>query len=273
MLSDQALLAAARAARERAYAPYSAFKVGAALLTEEGRLFTGANIENASYGLTICAERTAVAAAVNAGCRHFKRIAIVADCAPPPSPCGACRQVLAELAPRIDVVMGNLHGAVVEHNLAVLLPDAFRADQLRLEAGGDPAEAEEWRLPLNMNPIGYVENDFREPRAVPKNYRELLSRIVIAPDLEEGLYRIEEEQLLIVIAYLHRSRGYALKEERRGRGGAVYGVFACRTSQRPNKLALTEVELVKREGNILTVRGLDLINGTPVLDLKPVIAG
>src|SRR5262245_28508295 len=90
------LVAAARAARERAYAPYSAFLVGAALRTADGRLFVGANVENASYGLSVCAERTAILAAVNAGAREVRAIAVSTDLDPPAAPCGMCRQTLAE---------------------------------------------------------------------------------------------------------------------------------------------------------------------------------
>lgn len=90
------LLAAARAARDNAYAPYSKFKVGAAVETVDGEIFTGCNIENASYGLTCCAERNAVFAAVCSGVRRFKTLCVVADTDEPVAPCGACRQVLAE---------------------------------------------------------------------------------------------------------------------------------------------------------------------------------
>ena len=90
------LLAAAQAARDNAYAPYSKFKVGAAVETVDGEIFTGCNIENASYGLTCCAERNAVFAAVCSGVRRFKTLCVVADTDEPVAPCGACRQVLAE---------------------------------------------------------------------------------------------------------------------------------------------------------------------------------
>ncbi len=91
-----ALIDAAWAARERAYAPYSKFKVGAALLAEDGRIFSGCNVENLSYGLTMCAERVAIGAALAAGVMSFRGVAVVADTGEPISPCGACRQVLSE---------------------------------------------------------------------------------------------------------------------------------------------------------------------------------
>lgn len=121
------LLALARAAAERAYVPYSRFPVGAALRTVTGEIFTGANLENASYGLTVCAERTAVFAAALAGHREIAAIAVVAPRAPRASPCGACRQVLNEFAPRVgemSVVLESDDGAV-ETTLAILLPMAF----------------------------------------------------------------------------------------------------------------------------------------------------
>jgi cytidine deaminase len=122
------LLAAARVARERAYAPYSAFAVGAVVQTRDGRRFNGCNVENAAYGLCNCAERTALFAAIAAGCRpgDFVALAVVADTAGPASPCGACRQVLAELCDQaMPVILGNLHGATQKTTVAALLPAAF----------------------------------------------------------------------------------------------------------------------------------------------------
>ncbi|MDQ3119662.1 MAG: cytidine deaminase [Verrucomicrobiota bacterium] len=119
---DQELLAAAHSAREFAYAPYSRFKVGAALLLEDGRVVCGANIENISFGLTICAERVAVGAAVLCGCTAFERLALFSDSDEPVVPCGACRQVLAEFAPELGIVSQGLKGKVSEFNLGYLLP-------------------------------------------------------------------------------------------------------------------------------------------------------
>ncbi|WP_262314713.1 cytidine deaminase [Lacticaseibacillus parakribbianus] len=119
------LIAAAIAQRDLAYVPYSHFKVGAAVLAN-GRVFTGCNIENASYGLAMCAERNALFAAVAAGCTEVTAIAVVADTAGPVSPCGACRQVMAEfMAPDAAVTLANLAGATQETTVAELLPGAF----------------------------------------------------------------------------------------------------------------------------------------------------
>jgi cytidine deaminase len=123
------LLAAAAAARRNAHAPYSSYKVGAALLAEDGSITTGCNVENASYGLTICAERVAIGAAVAAGKTGFKAIAIVADEGPAPFPCGACRQVLAEFCtPELPVYIagaGYTDGYETT-TLGDLLPHAFK---------------------------------------------------------------------------------------------------------------------------------------------------
>ncbi len=124
------LVAAARDVRARAWAPYSRFHVGAALEAADGTIFTGCNVENASYGLTICAERVALFRAIADGHRRFTRLAVVADTVTPTSPCGACRQVLYEFAPDLDVVLANLTGITAHHRLADLLPDAFNGGLL-----------------------------------------------------------------------------------------------------------------------------------------------
>lgn len=125
MPGSDALVAAAREARLRAWAPYSTFKVGAALETADGRIFTGCNIENASYGLTVCAERVALFKALSEGAADFVRLAVVADTPGPTTPCGACRQVLWEFAPEVEVIMANLTTVTDRQALAALLPHAF----------------------------------------------------------------------------------------------------------------------------------------------------
>lgn len=133
-MSTNELLEAAFLARSRAHAPYSRFAVGAALLTKSGKVFSGCNVENISLGLTICAERAAVAGAVADGEKEFVAIAIVADSAEPAVPCGACRQVLAEFNPGIKIVASTLRHQTQEFSLTELLP---RPRQGILEAFGD----------------------------------------------------------------------------------------------------------------------------------------
>jgi len=124
--ADAGLLTAARAVRRHAHAPYSRFAVGAAVRDEHGRVHVGCNVENASYGLTICAERNAVAAAVAAGARAVRAVAVVTPTRPPGSPCGACRQVLAELGnARTLVLLAGPTGAAETTTLGALLPRAF----------------------------------------------------------------------------------------------------------------------------------------------------
>ena len=113
---------AARKVRERAYAPYSNFQVGAALESTSGKVFTGCNVENISYGLTICAERNAIFAAVAAGVRSFRRIVVIADSKEPVTPCGACRQVLSEFSEKMEIVSINLQSQKYRAKLSKLLP-------------------------------------------------------------------------------------------------------------------------------------------------------
>lgn len=127
-MSDS-LVAAARQAQQQAYAPYSHYPVGAAVETADGTVYTGCNIENASYGLAICAERVALGAAMTAGARQFRRIAVVSSSEPPASPCGACRQVLAELAPDAEVIAAGPR-SVMRWTVAELLPVAFTPGHL-----------------------------------------------------------------------------------------------------------------------------------------------
>lgn len=128
---DEDLIKVAALQRQRAHAPYSKYKVGAAIRTKRNKIHAGTNVENASYGLTVCAERTAVFAAVNAGDREFDAIAIVIDDARLPSPCGACRQVLAEFAPNMRVVLATTGGLRKATTLTELLPDPFLPENLR----------------------------------------------------------------------------------------------------------------------------------------------
>lgn len=121
------LLKEARAAREHAYAPYSHFKVGAAVLTGSGEIFTGCNVENAAYSDTLCAERVAIFKAVSEGHRDIKAVAVIADYPQPVPPCGSCRQVMAEFGEHIAVIMGNTAGAVSVEDLSVLLPGRFQS--------------------------------------------------------------------------------------------------------------------------------------------------
>lgn len=112
----------ARKVREHAHAPYSRFQVGAALESDKGKVFSGCNVENISYGLTVCAERNAVFAAVASGTRSFRRIVIVADSKEPVTPCGACRQVLSEFSENMEVISLNLQGHEFRAKLSTLLP-------------------------------------------------------------------------------------------------------------------------------------------------------
>lgn len=131
------LVAAAAAARVNAHAPYSRYLVGAAVASSDGRIFVGCNIENASYGLSVCAERHAVAAAVASGCTDFVGIAVVTSSRPPAAPCGACRQVLAEFGD-FPVIMANTDGEQRTSEVRDLLPLAFDPDILAAASGDEP---------------------------------------------------------------------------------------------------------------------------------------
>lgn len=123
--SADRLVAAARAAREHAVAPYSHFKVGAALEAEDGTIITGCNVENATYGLTVCAERVAMFKALSEGHRTFRRVVVVADTAAPTPPCGACRQILWEFGGDLEVTMANLSAVTATMQLKDLFPLPF----------------------------------------------------------------------------------------------------------------------------------------------------
>ena len=121
---------AAEGARDNAYAPYSGFRVGAALETADGTVVTGCNVENASYGLTICAERSAIVAAVSAGHRNFRRLVLVSDANEPIAPCGACRQVLLEFAPSM-IIESHAGDRTVTWTVTQLIPAGFSGDVLQ----------------------------------------------------------------------------------------------------------------------------------------------
>jgi cytidine deaminase len=126
---ESRLVEAAREARGNASAPYSGFRVGAALLAEDGSIFGGCNVESASYGLTVCGERTAVFKAISEGARDFRAVAVVTDADPPASPCGACRQVLWDQCRDIDVILATPSRVVSRVRLATLLPMAFEFER------------------------------------------------------------------------------------------------------------------------------------------------
>jgi len=123
-MSDQ-LLEAALAVRQNAFAPFSKFQVGAALEDVDGHIHTGCNVENATYGLTVCAERVAVFKAISEGARKFRRVAVAADTDVLTPPCGACRQILWEFCGDVEIVLVNLHGKTESHRLKDLFPRPF----------------------------------------------------------------------------------------------------------------------------------------------------
>jgi len=124
------LRSAAQTAARNAYCPYSRFPVGASVLTETGEIFSGCNVENASFGLTICAERAAVFQAVAKGHRRIAAVVVVTDADNPTPPCGACRQVIHEFGPQAEILSFSADGTMLRHTLAELLPQAFGPDRL-----------------------------------------------------------------------------------------------------------------------------------------------
>ena len=129
-MNAEPLIVAAATAREKAFAPFSKFQVGAALEAEDGTIVTGCNVESASYGLTMCAERVAIFKGVSEGHRRFRRVAIVTAAETPTPPCGACRQLLWEFAPDAEVICANLKGKVARFTVRELIPAAFDASSL-----------------------------------------------------------------------------------------------------------------------------------------------
>ena len=123
------LIKLASQARRKAYAPYSKFKVGAAIEASNGKIYTGCNVENASYGVAVCAERTALVKAISEGAKKFKRIAIVAATKGPCSPCGICRQALYEFSPNIEIIMSNTKGRLYTESLPSLLKHPFKSNK------------------------------------------------------------------------------------------------------------------------------------------------
>jgi len=119
------LVKEAEKVRKKAYTPYSKFKVGAAVLSADGKIFTGCNIENASFGMSVCAERVAIFKAISEGSTEFEAIAVIGDTDKPCSPCGACRQVISEFSENILLIMANLKGDVKIKKIRELLPEAF----------------------------------------------------------------------------------------------------------------------------------------------------
>jgi cytidine deaminase len=127
----QKLIDAARAARDCSLSPFSKFCVGAAVETTDGKIYTGCNIESASFGLTVCAERVAIWKALSEGERNFKRLAVVVDTSPLTPPCGTCRQIIWEYCRNVDVILANLHGDIETDEMTNLLPRAFDARFLK----------------------------------------------------------------------------------------------------------------------------------------------
>lgn len=130
-MTDEELIARAAAVRDHAYAPYSRFKVGAALLGTDGAVYVGCNVESAAFGAGLCAERAAIVQAVAAGCRSFVRAAVISSKNMVCTPCGICRQMLYEFAPELEILCCRVDGTYEVHTAAQLLPHGFGADAMR----------------------------------------------------------------------------------------------------------------------------------------------
>jgi len=128
-MRNEELIKKAMKAKEFAFAPYSKFQVGAVLLTRDGKVYQGANVENSSYGLSMCAERVALFCAVSSGEKEFSKLAIVSDSQEPVTPCGACRQTLLEFDGELEIICANTEGKIKKYRLKELLPEPFRLDR------------------------------------------------------------------------------------------------------------------------------------------------
>lgn len=138
---EKQLIDAAKTVLHKAYAPYSEFRVGAALLTEDGQMFTGCNVENSSYGLSVCAERIAVFKAVSEGNKKFTQLALVTETTSPAYPCGACRQVLSEFAPDLELLIASTKNTtIIRKRLGDLIPFVFGPDDLNQKLSREQAK-------------------------------------------------------------------------------------------------------------------------------------
>jgi homotetrameric cytidine deaminase/tRNA-Thr(GGU) m(6)t(6)A37 methyltransferase TsaA len=271
------LITAASRVRENAHAPYSHFRVGAALRANSGRIFTGCNVENSTFGLTLCAERVAVFKALSEGERRFEAVAVVADTERLTPPCGACRQILWEFCGDAEVVLANLSAQVVTRRMSDLLPDAFDSSFLSPSGNSESNRAHKPRIAVSrfsMQPIGYVRSPYTDAREIPRGLgakHKAEGVLEIRQELEPGLTDIEGFSHLFVIWAFDRSEGFELlgipPSDNR-----PHGVFATRSPKRPNPIGLTVVEFRRREGPRLHVGGVDMLDKTPILDIKPYLS-
>ena len=271
------LITAALSAREHAYAPYSNFRVGAAIWANSGRIFTGCNVENSTFGLTLCAERVAVFKALSEGERSFSAVAVVADTERLTPPCGACRQILWEFCADADIILSNLRGQVRMRRMSDLLPDPFDSSLLASSSESVPRQAQKDKATectFIMQPIGYVSSPYRDSPNIPRGLgtkHNAEGVLDLRPEFEQGLTDIEGFSHLFVIWAFHRSESFELLGTPPS-DNRPHGVFATRSPKRPNPIGLTVVELLRRDGPRLHVRGVDMLDGTPILDIKPYLS-